>query len=212
MKRGYRALRDCVFHNPLALPLFPNNMVNIASNMLPYQIGIEVECSFKDGTRSMCDVNLGDIVSELGIVNYSWDVSEQRFRIKSGVAGMIGLYNVCEYLKKECYLNNMSGIHYHVGIGYPSIEKLYTRLCGGTIEQRKIEDMILPELDKWDYKGQYNSRYVSPEKSSAWVNIRRRMGTVEYRTGEMTFDYSVMINRILHVSSISSKVIKNINA
>ena len=128
------------------------------------------------------------------------------------MAVLLGILSAKLDLIKECYLNNMSGIHYHVGIGYPSIEKLYTRLCGGTREQRKIDDMILPELDKWDYKGQYNSRYVSTEKSSAWVNIRRRMGTVEYRTGEMTFDYSVMINRILHVSSISSKVIKNINA
>lgn len=214
MKRGYRLLRDCVFHNPYGLSSFNDNMKRIASAYLPVSVGIEVECSklrYEDATVEEILRNYDDLNNDVNKLRYHHllDVSlsdmEQRFRLKPGIEGMIGLYNVSEFLKKYFGLNNLSGIHYHIDCteDWELVKKLPFNL--------RASEKALKKLDSWNYQGKYNKRRVIASKSS-WIAVRSAFKTCEIRIGEMTFDYNLLMKRIVHGCSIIKSAIKDLKS
>ena len=73
------------------------------------------------------------------------------------------------------------------------------------IENLVEEDVkfMLSELDTWGYKGTYNSRNVSKHCGHCWIRFQDSFKTMECRIGEMTFHYYLLLQRILHLQSIS---------
>lgn len=100
-------------------------------------------------------------------------------------------------------------IHAHIDFSDcpPNSEKTYWDLITGNdnfIEQNK--EFILQELDKWEYPGSYNPRGITCHRT--WVRMRSGYKTFEFRIIEMTFDYEVLIKRVLH-ASLLSKLLKD---
>jgi len=191
-------LENCMFKNPLALLALKNKESILKVNSyLPFSVGFEIECS------PLADKTISSAVKEefRGIpyilhadVNPNGEI---RFRIPAGINGFICLYYISKKLKVWFGLNEGSGIHYHVGL------ENYTYN-----PNKNCQDFILKELDTWQYKGSYNKRSISNFKGN-WVRYPTALKTVEYRIGEMTFDYDLLIKRIVHVSSITQYVIEH---
>ncbi len=198
MDRGFRSLRDCVFHNPLGLSCLPSKTRQLANWYLPRDTGIEFEITFPEGPH-----NVQRMILDMKLMDCNWGTTEQTFRIRAGEAGMIELYKITQLLKKYYQLNPGSGIHYHTDcpiINYDNQEDVRAAL------RVRASEPWLKELDSWGYKGKYNSREIALASKGHWINMRPDFHTVEYRIGEMTFDYTLLMKRIVHCHSLTRKI------
>lgn len=193
-----KMLEETVRTNPLAL-LVLNNKDNIdfVNNLLPYSTGFEIECDKKSHFN---DVPFNNIPK---IVDIDCTFGEQRFRIPRGLNGFICLYLICDQLSKNSLLNPGSGIHYHVDT---------TETCMHITREivDANQEWILKELDKWEYKGLYNGRKVILGKGG-WLGFRSHKQsydkkTAEFRCGEMSFDYTYIVDKIIHANNIIKRL------
>lgn len=181
-------------NNPLFLKKI-QSVHEVAEIMLPYDTGIELECfmgkKFKvENFRKIPNIKSVDV-----------DEAEQRFRIPNGLEGFICLYNLCETLKENSIPEVGSGIHYHI-----DFTNYFDKVNQEFID--KIKKYILTELETWNYDGTYNLKDVSFAR--CWCRFCTGKKTIEYRIGEMSFDYKVLIKRILHCQKITNYVKREI--
>ena len=183
--------KDLILINPLFIP--SNKMTEQYFNIaLPFDVGIEIETEiFKSSFDIMQNFNKSIVIQ---------NDTEIKIRISKGLEGAKVLYNFLKLLNKHAYFNNLSGIHYHIDFTTffdffnNDINKIEKIIC-------QHETYILTELDKWNYKGTFNTRRISSNKGD-WLSIRKMFKTLEFRIGEMSFDYSLIIKRILHLTEI----------
>ncbi len=195
MNKLEELLERAVLTAPLSLLSIKDPIaLDYINNMLPFSTGFEIECRQKDTYNINNFRNIPDIMA----VNV--DSGEQRYRIPNGLRGIICLYNISQQLNLNSELNPLSGIHYHV-----DMTKTF-----GSINNKFIEDnreWILKELESWEYDGNFNSKGIG--YGHYWVRLSQEHKTSEFRIGEMTFDYQLLIKRIVHCNSIVKKM--NIN-
>lgn len=162
----------------------------VIKNYLTYSIGFEIECYYKE------KLNIKEINTIFNsipfLVENNSDNSEKRFRIQNGIKGLITLYFLQKLFIKFFQFNSESGIHYHID-ATDLKEKEIIKIINTN------KDYILKELDTWEYKGYYNLR----ERS--WIRCNSLL-TFEIRIGEMTFDYFLILKRILHCNNIINNV------
>lgn len=168
---------------------------------LPYNTGIEIECNVqRNWSPSLYD--------ELDLVANRSDIYEQRIQIYPGLRGAVSLYKYLQILQ-EYGIHTTSGIHIHVDVSkftkYQYSDQKFS-LSSSKSESlgeyfKKHSDFILKELDSWGYKGTYNQREVRGSKGG-WFGYRSEKDSVEIRICEMTFDYRVLIKRIVHCQYI----------
>lgn len=180
-----------LINTPLVLITLPKEVIEQVNEFLPYSTGFEIECN---KLSTFKDENFRIIPN---ILDVNCDSYEQRFRIPNGVAGFICLYNICEQLRLNSELNMGSGIHYHI-----DFTDCFVNLTTSFLEANS--EWILNELDSWNYQGIYNKRNVS-QYSHTWMRTND-LGTIEFRLGEMSFDYKVLVERIIHCNSIAKRL------
>lgn len=173
-------------------------LLDIIDSLLPYSVGMEFECNKK----SNYDVEIFKSISDM--IEVLVDSGEQRYRIPSGIKGIYCLKELSDNLKEYSTLNDGSGIHYHI-----DMTECFHLLNKNIIENNK--EWVLKELDTWGYKGRYNRRDCDYKESqySLWCVFQKHFQTAEIRIGEMTFEYDLLMKRILHCSDIIRKL-KNI--
>lgn len=214
MRRGFAMVRDAVKQCPLPLlSISDKKLLDIAEGMMPYSIGIEFEANVKsefikdlnpDWRWKEADRKIKTLFPDLLDVNF--DGSEQRIRIPSGIKGMVVLYQFCDWMKENMELNEASGLHYH--IDFTDVPYMWE---GGRNLSKVIsnnEKWIMATLKTWNYKGTYNSWEFTDRKTA--VKAHETYKTVEVRIGEMTFDYDLIMKRILHLQNIAKKLKTNI--
>lgn len=187
-------MRVGIYANPHSLQLLPPKLQGIAHNHMPFDVGVEIECFLKEEyTSGYSQTDVLMQIEECGVKQTSYDYGEVRFRLPAGIEGMCVLSNVCDVLKKYFGLNPASGIHYHIDFTnyFPTNRQLFIR---------RNEKFILKALESWNYTGHYNAWVFSTSKEAVRLCTDKR--TIEFRIGEMTFDYSLMMRRIVHASSI----------
>jgi hypothetical protein len=191
-------IEDGINNCPLALlSIKDKDLINKINNYLPYSIGIEIEC------MKSPNFNLDNFLNIPDIINVSIDDNEQRFRIQNGLSGLICLYNICDELKINSELNPDSGHHYHI-----DMTNTYHLLSNEFIESNRY--WILEELDKWEYKGTYNTRGVKFDSMHWWMRFQNGFKTAEIRIGNMTFDYEIIIKRLIHACNIIQRLNKQL--
>lgn len=194
MKKIEELLEDSVRNAPLALlALRDKEQIKIVNSFLPYSTGFEIECSSKyfeySNTANAFFNEIPDIMAVLG------SSGEQRYRIPKGIKGIVCLYNICELLPEHLELNPLSGIHYHV-----DMTECYNEAYSHINSLNRNDNWILDELDAWEYKGIYNARSIG-----GWIRLNG-LQTAEFRCGEMSFDYSYIIDKIIHANDIIRRV------
>lgn len=198
MHKPYKIVKELVNTNPCLIPKMDKKFQKIANNLLPYETGIEIECGMIGIEYAFKEVQ------NLSLVDFDVNLDEeQRFRLKPGVEGMCQLWHISEILNQCASPNPKSGIHYHV-----DFREHFSLLSD--INIYKNEKWILKTLESWKYTGEYNNRQVSTTKNS-WVRVHPGCETLEFRIGEMTFDYKILIKRVLHAQKIKKKFADNIS-
>lgn len=209
MERGYKNLRECIFKSPVNLSSLPESMRVIVNSYIPYSTGIEIECHMKHGMELSECISFDRKVYGAGFIFTGFDMYEKRFRLHSGVQGLIELYHMTEIAKEYFLLNSKSGIHYHIDMT-DVYDYLPTECDYMTGKLPSIDIMfpwLLKELDEWGYTGNFNRRGIGVSKQW-WVRPCEYLKTLEFRIGEMTFDYEVLVKRILHCQSIVKRIKK----
>ena len=183
-------LEEVIRKSPLTLLALRNeDSLKIIQEFLPYSVGIEIECTRKDSYNIEVFKSIPNIMSVQG------DSHEERFRIPHGIKGLLCLYCISEQLKNNNLLNLGSGIHYHIDMtdSFDLINQTFLY---------RHKDYILSELDKWSYVGTYNIRDITLDFGAKWVKFQNCFKTAEIRIGEMTFDYEVLVDRIIDACRI----------
>lgn len=172
---------------------FSKAQQNEADKLWLYSVGIEIECD------KAFDYNLEYFKNIPNIMAVDTDLTEQRYRLPIGFKGMQCLWDLCEGLQRYSLLNMSSGIHYHID---------FTDCYQDVIDNLSIPDksFIIKELESWDYKGTYNRKEVTTESGFCWVRFQKGFKTMECRIGEMTFNYFLLLKRILHLQAISMTI------
>ncbi len=180
-------IEEMLFTNPLSLLAIKDKQVmdNI-NNLVPYSTGFEIEC---DRSSTYLEKNFTSIPD---IVNVSNGWGEYRFRIPNGIRGIICLHNICFQLKTNLLLNPLSSIHYHI-----DCTDCFTDICKLIKNTPSYIKYILSELDTWLGDDTANGREIG-----RWFKLND-LQTIEYRLGEMTFDYKIILKRIIHCNTIT---------
>jgi hypothetical protein len=185
---------EAIYTSPIfLLSIKDKNLIDYINNHLPYSIGIEIECSKSN------KFDLNNFTNIPNILDVNIDDFEQRFRIPNGLKGLICLYNICEQLSINSKLNLDSGHHYHI-----DMTNTYHLITDKLIKDNK--NWILNELDSWNYLGNYNSRNIEFNTNHNWVRFQKEFKTAEFRIGNMTFDYNIIVKRLIHASDIIKKL------
>lgn len=204
MQQGYKFVREAIKMLPLPLAQVEGKLRRVANSYLPYSTGIEIECHVKR-IADTSDLLNDHFRSISNIMDVNIDYGEQRFRIPKGVSGAICLYEICENLKLYSALNMGSGIHYHIDCSDITEDAFQKLMC---LHCMNPDSFILKALKSWGYTGKYNSWQVSGYKEA--VRFHENYKTVEVRIGEMTFDYELMMKRILHCQNIVRKLKRSV--
>lgn len=185
-------INELIHTNPLALlTIKSEDTLAYINDILPFSTGFEIECDYGD------DYNEKAFTSIPYIMDVNNGSYEQRYRIPKGLAGLVCLYLISDQLKRNSKLNPGSGIHYHVD----------TVDCFHKINQEFLvehEEWILNELDTWGYRGSYNKRSV--HNGASWLRTNSGHKTLEFRCGEMTFEYPELVKNILHANQIIKRL------
>lgn len=192
MHKGYKAVRELIQHAPLQLlKLKEPKLIAYANSLWPRDVGIEVETMMQEYDSNEVFQHIPKLIEDES------STSELRFRLPSGIDGIISLYQLSQWLIKTQKLNPKSGIHYHIDMTDSIYWDKFDENCSEfTKHFLKKQEWLLKELDKWGYSGHFNTREISTTKR--WVRLHKWYHTMEFRIGEMTFDYELLLKRILH--------------
>lgn len=188
-------LKEGVLNSPLSLlAISEEKLIQEINDYLPYSIGMEFECHQKKIYNSLNFERIPDILD----VNV--DDSEQRYRIPNGLKGLVCLWNICEQLKLNSDLDMSSSVHFHFDMTeiYAKENLIPKELLS------KQTDWIIEELKKWQTALDYTNVY-------SWIRYFNALGTLEIRIGEPTFDYEILIKRVLDGCRITKQLKTEIN-
>lgn len=189
-------IKEAIYSNPLVLLSITDlALIDEINSYLPFTTGFEIECNRGLLYNTENFTNIPDIMF---VQN---DSCEQRYQIPRGLTGLVCLYNICEQLKLNSELNFGSGVHYHI-----DLTDCFSKITDKHIKDNS--DWILEELDTWNYQGDYNSRQCS--RARCWVKYSDEHRTMEIRVGEMSFDYELLVKRIIHANYIVKKLKHNL--
>ena len=219
-------VRNVAFTNPLLIPSLLKDPAydkqitcGILNKLIPYRTSLEIEC-MGSLSRSMIGFNTpdawGDIMNKFHLMDYSEDLftlspesmNEHRISIKNWTR-LPQLYQILFLMKQACQLNPRSGIHIHVD--YSSSLRI------DIIRKRKllVEYLrrSLKELEVYDYTGTYNSKRVAMDlpHASTWIRVNSDFGSVEYRIFPCSFEYSIILQWMIHCNNINKRAIQYVN-
>lgn len=178
--------------NPLSiLAIRDKQVLEQLDNLIPYSSAIEIECGKKE------DYNQQSFESIPNIMEVRNDSYEQRYRIPNGIRGIICIYHISRQLKINS-VPTKSSIHYHI-----DCEEYYKQISSSL--NKENQEWILSELDTWLEEDTAHNRCLG-----SWFRSNS-LGTVEFRLGEMTFDYNIMLKRIIHCNSMVKKIRTNLS-
>ena len=190
-----KLLEEAIYKFPQVLAnLKSESAINFVNSYLPYSTGFEIECN------ALPSFNQKDFQSIDNLMDFSGGDGEVRFIIPNGIKGLICLYNICEKLLTNCSLNMCSGIHYHIDMTDKAHEVFNIDFIN------KHNDYIINELKKWNTAKEINSNTKCFLDSRGWVNFQSGFKTMEIRIGEMSFDYNVIVTRIIDGNRIAKYI------
>lgn len=177
-------IENSILTNPIPLLAIKNpKLIKKINAYLPYSSAFEVECMQQPTFNIQAFRDIPDIMA------VQCDTGEQRFRVPSGLKGLVCLYHISEQLKLNSELNPMSGIHYHC-----DCTDIWPLITSG--HREKVE-WILKELETW------NPEYTAV-KTKYWLKFNS-LQTMEYRVGEMTFEYPILAKRMIHCNDMTRR-------
>lgn len=210
MHKAFKMVKSMVKTCPLPLlAIKDEKLIQLAESMLPYSVGMEFEIRTSN-------IKLKDVMFHIpNLLSYDKEEFEVKFRIPSGIKGLICLWQISTYLTQNCQLNMSSGIHYHINFtdicsgstGHDLFRYEFTRGVYDTNNIiRRNDKWIMDALEHWNYRGGFNAKTCSLQKTA--VRFHSSYKTMEVRIGEMTFDYELLVKRIINCQNIAKRLKK----
>ena len=210
MYKAFKMVKSMVKTCPLPLlAIKDEKLIQLAESMLPYSVGMEFEIHTSN-------ISLKDVMFHIpNLISFDKEEYEVKFRIPSGIKGLICLWEISVYLTKHCQLNTMSGVHYHIDFtdvcsGFHGNQLFRYEFTRGAYDTNSVirqnDEWIMNALKNWDYKGVFNARICSLHKTA--VRFHSDYKTMEVRIGEMTFDYELLVKRIINCQNIAKRLKK----
>lgn len=195
-------IEDMLYNSPLSLlAIKDEQVIKYLNELIPYSTAFEIECKMvgEPDYDKYEEINLHNVIFKNipDIMSVQNNISEQRYRLPNGLRGIICLYNISTQLKIHSLLNPLSSIHYHC-----DCTDCYTKIKP-IIKQDK--EWILSELDTW------LGNDVARDRDIGYWFKCNDLQTIEYRLGEMTFDYKIILKRIIHCNQITKKYKDQLN-
>ena len=198
-------LGDLLYDSPLALlAIKDKQVINELNNLIPYSTAFEIECDMvgldraayypSDEYSSIIRGHNEIFKSIPDIMSVQNDSGEQRYRIPNGIRGIICIYHISKQLKLNSLLNPDSGIHYHV-----DCSDCFDQICDLVGKNDGNREYILSELDTW-----LEGDTAFDRGAGSWFKLNS-LQTIEFRLGEMTFEYGRILKRIIHCNRIVKK-------
>lgn len=183
-------IEEAIYKAPLSLlSIKDEKVIKSIDNFLPYSIGMEFECEMKPTYKSIYFENIPNILD----VNV--DKYEQRYRIPNGLKGLICLDNICNNLREYSILDIGSSNHYHF-----DMTDVSSITHSSNDFKNNNTNWIIEELITWK-----STRSLSQAYLGSWYKYND-LGTLEIRVGEPSFDYEVIVKRLIQGSNIVRKL------
>lgn len=178
-----------------------SKIINAIDNLLPYSHGIEFECLKKP------KYNLKHFQNIPHIMDIDTDNMEQRYRIPSGIKGLICLYHICERMREYSIVDLASSNHYHTDMTDVANQthNYYKENRNNTEFQEANNNWIIEELKSWETAKNYNNA-----KIDYWYKYND-IGTLEIRIGEPTFEYEIIVRRLIQCANLVRKLKSNLD-
>ena len=204
-------VRDAVLTAPHLIPVYlkdksfnPKITTGIMAKMLPLRWGIEFECI--GAIPGIIQMNIPQWGNESNkVCEFSQDTRtadvENEIRISGrGYTHLTGLYNLLQHMKQCCQIVKGGGIHIHINHSgyYADINKMLV-----FFQQECVLDKVY-EIFGSQYKGIYNAKVAAWSKGS-WVRITDN--TIEFRIGELTFEYTEIVKILIALQSLMKQAI-----
>lgn len=228
-------IREAVKRFPYLIPMYmkdptfdPKITYGIMKKILPLRFSIEFEClgtinenktidSKKHGNQfGVYSLNRDKWTNESNDPNY-WanqqSLNEHRVSVL-GFRQLVGFHKVLETMKSDLISCPGSGIHIHIDISPFIPDKIEDRR--GTYERwlENIRNQMVINLDMVyeifgsKYTGEYNRKSCRIDQKGNWVNIRSGFKTIEFRIGELTFDYEELIDIVIKLQKLTKEVMR----
>lgn len=199
-----KLIEEAVFRFPHLLKTITSpSIIKGINNLFPYSHGIEFECFMKDIYAEYYENYFNSIPN---IMDVNVDRNEQRYRIPSGLTGLICLYEICENMKKYSIVDLASSNHYHTDMtDVKELTHWNTNNLNYQEFQNDNECWIIDELKTWN-----SYRNTSKAYLGCWYKYNE-LGTLEIRIGEPTFEYSIIAKRLMQCSQIVTKLKQNLD-
>lgn len=187
-----KVLEEAIYSNPTPLLQIKNdNIITYINDFMPYSHGLEFECVMKKDYNKKAFLEIPDIMA------IDVDKYEQRYRIPSGLKGMVCLYRISNLLKENSIVDLESSVHIHTDL--TDVENYEQEIC--TTENREY---IINQLIEWKTALNLSNKH-------GWIRFPNPLGTLEIRIGEPTFDYHILIKRVLQCSEITRHIKRTIS-
>lgn len=204
MSEDEESIDYIISNTPEVLDSDDPDVIEAGIYYLPYSTGFEMEFDNNGELTS-------DMFTDLNLLDLDINDSEQRFRIDNGIIGLKQLSGISRILRKYAIFSDYSGIHYHIDC----TDKYNQFTCKNVNDNW---EWIQNELIHWEYGGNYNKQGYcgiynkqndEPNKyNGSWLRFNSQFKTMEYRIGNMTFDYRVLFKRIVHANYITKTLKK----
>ncbi len=180
-----KMIEEAIYKFPLSLNALDNtNLEMIVNDYLPYSMGMEFECYANKFNEDKFK-KIPDIMDVDGCS------SEIRFRIPNGIKGLVCLWHILIEVKKQVKIDLGSSNHYHTD---------FTDVWSKMSQDFKKAEIkwVLEELKTW-------GTAVNYDMINSWYRWNT-LSTLEIRIGEPSFDYDVIVKRLIQCCDISKRV------
>lgn len=186
MQTNSEVIKEAIYNNPTVLLNLNNNIVNDhIDSFLPFSMGFEFEADNYEKSSFKTEY----FTSIPDIMNADFDYNEHRYRIPTGLKGLVCLFTLCETLKKHTILDLDSSIHYHT-----DLTDIYDNMIESKHYGQEIGS-IQEKLKEWGTAKNLDS-------INGWCKLNS-LKTLEIRIGEPTYDYSIIIKRVFSCTEIA---------
>lgn len=142
------------------------------------------------------------------ITRPNWDAetlnyNEHRLSI-ANYTGLNGLYKVLNLMKEYCVYNTKAGIHIHVDFSKYPIPDNNLR----DFQETKISDAITPLLDEVGHIFRDDITTLTDKSYGSWIRLNKPGDelTIEFRLGDMTFEYETIVDWMIKCNSFVKKL------
>ena len=187
-------IKEKLFVSPLLVLkecLENKEVLDYCNSLIPYSVGIEMEYDLlQENIKHTSSIDFYCLDKQF------WS-NEQTFRIPNGYKGLLCLELVSLYLKKY-QTNTNSGNHYHIDCTENYLE-VFKAI-------KKEKEFVLSELETWGTNDIINKKEIGQDTKFTYCNLRSHFKTAEFRIGELTCEFPLLLNRILSCTDIIKTV------